>query len=57
MIKLEKIVNKSLHLDTDSEKGRKIQELIDMHQNNQISSNAAEISSNKEEIEKLKNGK
>tara|TARA_B100000780_G_scaffold255126_1_gene203617 strand:+ start:119 stop:574 length:456 start_codon:yes stop_codon:yes gene_type:complete len=57
MIKLEKIVNKSLHLDTDSEKGRKIQELIDMHQNNQISTNAAEISSNKEEIEKLKNGK
>jgi hypothetical protein len=57
MIKLEKIVNKSLHLDTDSEIGRKIQELIDMHQNNQISTNAAEISSNKEEIEKLKNGK
>jgi len=28
-----------------------------MHQNNQISTNAAEISSNKEEIEKLKNGK
>ena len=57
MIKLEKIVNKNLHLDTDYEQGRKIKEKIDEFQSHQINENSSEISANKEEIEKLKNGK
>jgi hypothetical protein len=57
MIKLEKIVNKNLHLDTDYEQGRKIQAKIDEFQSHQINENSSEISANKEEIEKLKNGK
>lgn len=45
--KLEKIINKDLHLDTDEEKGRRLQEMIDKAQDEKIASN-------KEAIEKLK---
>ena len=45
--KLEKIVNKNLHLDTDAEKGRRMQALLDLAQSDQIAAN-------KQEIEKLK---
>ena len=55
--RFEKIVNKNLHLDTDYEQGRKIQAKIDEFQSHQINENSSEISANKEEIEKLKNGK
>ena len=48
-LKLEKIVNPELHLDSPQEKARKLQELIDVGQNQKIDNN-------REEIEKLKNG-
>ena len=47
VLKLEKIVNKNLHLDTDAEKGRRMQALLDLAQSDQIAAN-------KQEIEKLK---
>ena len=47
LLKLEKIVNKTLHLDTDAEKGRRMQALLDLAQSDQIAAN-------KQEIEKLK---
>jgi hypothetical protein len=46
LLKLEKIVNKNLHLDTDAEKGRRMQALLDLAQSDQIAVN-------KQEIEKL----
>ena len=49
-LKLEKIVNPELHLDSPREKAQKIQELIDAGQDDRISKN-------KDAIEKLKNGK
>tara|TARA_R100001377_G_C3151995_1_gene96620 strand:- start:185 stop:640 length:456 start_codon:yes stop_codon:yes gene_type:complete len=54
-LKLEKIINKNLHLDTDAEKGRRIQEMIDLGQNNAIEANKSIIEKNKSEIETLKN--
>ena len=49
-LKLEKVINKNLHLDTDEEKARKLQALIDRSQNEHIQQNAAEIAN-------IKNGK
>ena len=48
MLKLEKIINPDLHLDTDKEKAEKLQALIDTIQNKNINKN-------REEIENLKN--
>ena len=48
--KLEKIINKDLHLDSKAEKGRRLQEMIDKAQ-------TASIKNNLDEIEKIKNGK
>ena len=48
MLKLEKIINPDLHLDTDKEKAEKLQALIDTLQNKHINKN-------REEIENLKN--
>ena len=48
--KLEKIINKDLHLDSDAEKGRRLQAMIDEAQN-------SKIDKNKIEIERIKNGK
>ena len=47
MLKLEKIINPDLHLDTDKEKAEKLQALIDTIQNKHINKN-------REEIENLK---
>ena len=55
-MKLEKIINKDLHLDTDYEKGRRIQELIDKSQDANIQKNTNGIDTNREEINKLKRG-
>lgn len=41
--KLEKIINKNLHLDTEEEKGRRIQEMIDKAQDEKISANKEAI--------------
>ena len=49
-LKLEKIINPDLHLDTDREKAEKIQSLIDANQD-------THIVKNREAIESLKNGK
>jgi len=48
-LKLEKIINKDLHLDSDAEKARKLQHLIDLGQNQNINKNA-------EAIQEIKNG-
>ena len=53
-MKLEKIINKDLHLDTDLEKGRRIQELIDKSQDANIQMNTNGIDANREEINNLK---
>ena len=50
MLKLEKVINKDLHLDTDEEKAEKLQSLIDRNQD-------SKISANKDAIEEIKNGK
>ena len=49
-LKLEKIINPDLHLDTDRDKAEKIQALIDANQDKHIVKN-------REAIESLKNGK
>ena len=46
-IKLEKVINKNLHLDTDEERATKLKSVIDKLQDTQIDKN-------KEEIDKLK---
>jgi|TARA_R110000796_G_scaffold183971_3_gene300565 hypothetical protein len=43
LLKLEKIVNKNLHLDTDVEKGKRMQALLDLAQSDQINANKIEI--------------
>ena len=48
MLKLEKIINPDLHLDTDKEKAEKLQALIDTIQNKSINKN-------REDIENLQN--
>ena len=48
MLKLEKIINPDLHLDTDKERAEKLQALIDTIQNKGIDKN-------REDIENLKN--
>jgi hypothetical protein len=50
MLKLEKVINKDLHLDTDEEKAEKLQSLIDRNQD-------SKITANKDAIEEIKNGK
>ena len=49
MLKLEKVINKDLHLDTEQEKVEKLQAMIDRTQD-------TKISANKEAIEEIQNG-
>ena len=49
-VKLEKVVSKEMHMDTDMEKATKLQALLDQAQSNQIEEN-------KQEINRIKNGK
>ena len=49
MLKLEKVINKDLHLDTEAEKAEKLQSMIDRAQDSQIGAN-------KNAIEEIKNG-
>ena len=53
--KIEKIINKNLHLDTEAEKGMRIQRMIDASQNDSIKMNEERINENKKKIEELKN--
>tara|TARA_X000001316_G_C922345_1_gene37489 strand:- start:68 stop:496 length:429 start_codon:yes stop_codon:yes gene_type:complete len=41
--KLEKIINKNLHLDTEEEKGRRLQAMIDKAQDDKINANKEAI--------------
>lgn len=41
--KIEKIINKNLHLDTDEEKGKRLQAMIDKSQDKRISENKKDI--------------
>ena len=50
MLKLEKVINKDLHLDTDEEKAAKLQAMIDNAQDSKIGANS-------QAIEEIKNGK
>ena len=49
-LKLEKIVNPDLHLDSSAEKGRRLQAMIDQAQSEQIKAN-------KHDIQNMKKGK
>ena len=49
MLKLEKVINKDLHLDTPEEKAEKLQSLIDRQQD-------SKIDANKDAIEEIKKG-
>ena len=49
VLKLEKVINKDLHLDTEAEKAAKLQSMIDNIQDDKISKN-------KNAIEEIKNG-
>ncbi len=42
-LKLEKVINPDLHLDTDMEKASKLQEMIDKAQDSRISANQSAI--------------
>ena len=53
-LKLEKIINKDLHLDSDIERGLRMQELIDKAQDSKIGKNRDSIEENKKEIDKLR---
>ncbi len=55
--KLEKIINKNLHLDSEAEKGRRLQAMIDKAQNEDIHHNRNDIEKNKKEIENIKRGR
>ena len=56
-LRLEKIINKDLHLDSDIERGLRMQELIDKAQDAYIVKNTEAIEKNKESIESLKRGR
>jgi|TARA_B100000941_G_scaffold268269_1_gene224781 hypothetical protein len=49
-LKLEKVIKKDLHVDTEEEKAQKLKTIIDKVQDKQIARNQAEI-------ERIKNGK
>ena len=55
--KLEKIINKNLHLDSEAEKGRRLQAMIDKAQDEDIHHNRNVIEKNKKEIENIKRGR
>jgi len=44
LLKLEKVIKKDLHIDTDEEKAQKLKNAIDAAQDNNIAKNAEEIS-------------
>lgn len=54
-LKIEKVVDPDLHKDSEEEKGRRLQRMIDSVQDEKIDSNHHHIEKNAEEIEKLKN--
>ena len=55
LLKLEKIVNKHLHLDSEEEEGRRIQSLIDKVQDASITANREAIEALRIKDEEIKN--
>lgn len=56
-LKLEKVINKDLHLDTELEKAAKLQALIDLNQDQHISSNFSQIQENAKKIDEMSKNK
>jgi len=52
-LKLEKVIKKDLHIDTELEKAQKLKSLIDKVQDEEIARNSEMIARNKEAISKL----
>ena len=52
-LKLEKVIKKDLHIDTEMEKAQKLKTLIDKVQDEEIARNSEMIAKNKEAIDKL----
>ena len=56
-LKLEKIINPELHLDTDTEKAEKLQKMIDKYQDDRIAENQKAVEANQQAIKNLKGKK
>jgi len=56
-LKLEKIINAELHLDTDTEKAEKLQKMIDKYQDERIAQNQKAVEANHQAIKNLKGKK
>ena len=56
-LKLEKIINAELHLDTDTEKAEKLQKMIDKYQDERIAQNQKAVEANQQPIKNLKGKK
>ena len=52
-LKLEKVINKDLHFDSEAEKAAKFQALIDLNQNSNISENNSLIKENSKKINEM----
>ena len=53
-LKLEKIINAELHLDTDTEKAEKLQKMIDKYQDERIAQNQKAVEANHQAIKNLR---
>ena len=56
-LKLEKIINPELHLDTEKEKAEKLQKMIDTYQDERIAENQKAVEANQQAIKNLKGKK
>ena len=56
-LKLEKIINPELHLDTENEKAEKLQKMIDKYQDDRIAENQKAVEANQQAIKNLKGKK
>ena len=56
-LKLEKIINPELHLDTEKEKAEKLQKMIDKYQDERIAQNQKAVEANQQAIKNLKGKK
>ena len=57
MLKLEKIINPELHLDTETEKAEKLQKMIDKYQDERIEQNQKAVEANQRAIKNLHKAK
>ena len=52
-LKLEKIINPDLHMDSELEKAQKMQKMVDLLQDNKINNNSNAIKENQEKLAEL----